>query len=144
MPWADTARIAVFGASYGGFAALSCLSRLPEYWAAGVSVVGPSNLVTFAAAVPPTWRPLMTRWIGDPEADADLLIERSPLPQASRITAPLFVIHGARDPRVAQAESDQVVASLRGRGVPVRYDVYEDEGHGFTKRQNEIRAWASV
>jgi dipeptidyl aminopeptidase/acylaminoacyl peptidase len=144
LPWVDATRLAVFGASYGGFAALSCLARLPAYWAAGVSVVGPSNLATFAAAVPPTWRPLMARWIGDPLADADFLASRSPLTYADRITAPLFVIHGARDPRVAMAESQQVVDSLRARGVPVRFDVYEDEGHGFTDRDNEIRAWQSV
>jgi dipeptidyl aminopeptidase/acylaminoacyl peptidase len=143
-PWADPGRVGVFGASYGGFAALSCLSRLPELWACGVSVVGPSNLVTFAAGVPPTWRPLMARWIGDPEADAEFLTARSPLTHADRIRAPLFVVHGARDPRVPLAESEQIVASLRARGVPVRLDVYEDEGHGFTSRDNEIRAWESV
>lgn len=144
LPWVDPARIGVFGASFGGFAALSCLSRLPQYWAAGVSVVGPSNLITFAGAVPPTWRPLMAAWIGDPQDDAELLAERSPLTYADRITAPLFVIHGAKDPRVARAESDQIVASLRSRAIPVRYDVFEDEGHGFTSRDNEIRAWQSV
>lgn len=144
IAWVDPERIGVFGASYGGFAALSCLARLPEYWAAGVSVVGPSNLVSFARSVPPTWRPLMARWVGDPELDADHLTQRSPLTYADQIRAPLYVIQGARDPRVVRAESDQVVASLRSRGIPVRYDVFEDEGHGFTKRENEIRAWTAV
>ncbi|MER5401270.1 S9 family peptidase [Streptomyces sp. NPDC002599] len=144
QPWADSGRIAVFGGSYGGFAALSCLSRLPRYWAAGVSVAGQSDLVTFARSVPPTWRPLMARWVGDPDADAEMLTARSPLTYADRIVAPLFVIQGARDPRVNRAESDRLVAGLRARGVEVRYDVYEDEGHGFTRRENEIRAWSDV
>lgn len=144
VDWVDPGRIAVFGGSFGGFAALSCLSRLPELWAAGVSIVGPSNLVTFARAVPPTWRALMATWVGDPDADAEFLMERSPITYAGNITAPLFVIQGANDPRVVQAESDQIVESLRTRGVEVRYDVYPDEGHGFTKRDNEIKATADV
>ena len=141
---ADPARIAVFGASFGGFAALSCLSRLPGYWAAGVSVVGPSNLVTLARSVPPTWRSLMASWIGDPDTEAEFLLERSPITYADRIVAPLMVVQGANDPRVARAESDQIVEALRGRGVEVRYDVYPDEGHGFTDRANEIRALNDV
>lgn len=142
--FADPARLAVFGGSFGGFAALSCLSRLPEYWAAGVSVVGPSNLVTLARSVPPTWRPLMKAWVGDPETEEEFLLERSPISHVDRIVAPLMVVQGANDPRVVQAESDQIVGALRERGVEVRYDVYPDEGHGFTNRENEIRALADV
>jgi dipeptidyl aminopeptidase/acylaminoacyl peptidase len=144
LDWVDPRRIAVFGGSFGGFAALSCLARLPRYWAAGVSVVGQSNLVTFARSVPATWRPLIRRWVGDPDDDAELLAERSPITYVDDIVAPLFVIQGARDRRVVQAESDQIVARLRARGVAVRYDVYPDEGHGFTKRENEIKAWSDV
>lgn len=144
LEWVDADRLGVFGGSFGGFAVLSCLSRLPAHWAAGVSIVGPSNLVTFARSVPPTWRPLMAALVGDPDDDLDLLTERSPLTYADAIVAPLFVIQGAKDPRVVKAESDQMVARLRQRGVEVRYDVYEDEGHGFTRRENEIRALADV
>ncbi|HEX5494638.1 MAG TPA: prolyl oligopeptidase family serine peptidase [Mycobacteriales bacterium] len=140
LDWVDADRLGVFGGSFGGFATLSCVSRLPDLWAAAVSVVGPSNLVTFAKAVPPTWRALMVEWVGDPETEVDFLMERSPISYADAIRAPLFVIQGAKDPRVVQAESDQIVASLRERGVDVRYDVYPDEGHGFTKRENELRA----
>lgn len=140
LPWVDPNRIAVFGGSFGGFAALSCLSRLPKLWAAGVSLVGPSNLVTFVKAVPPTWLRLMAKWVGDAETERDFLLERSPVTYADDIVAPLFVIQGANDPRVVQSESDQIVERLRARGVDVRYDVYEDEGHGFTKRANEIKA----
>jgi dipeptidyl aminopeptidase/acylaminoacyl peptidase len=144
LDWVRPDRIGVFGGSFGGFATLSCVSRLPSLWAAGVSIVGPSNLVTFARSVPPTWRPLMARWVGDPETEADFLLERSPITYADDIVAPLFIIQGAKDPRVVQAESDQIVAKLRERGVDVRYDVYPDEGHGFTSKDNELRAWSSV
>jgi dipeptidyl aminopeptidase/acylaminoacyl peptidase len=95
--------------------------------------------VTFAKAVPPTWRRFMEGWVGDPETDAAFLMERSPITYVDQITAPLFVIQGSNDPRVVKGESDQIVERLRERGVAVRYDVYEDEGHGFTKRANELR-----
>jgi dipeptidyl aminopeptidase/acylaminoacyl peptidase len=142
--WVDPRRIGVFGGSYGGFASLSCLSRLPDYWACGISLFGMSNLVTFARSVPPTWRALMTAWVGDPDTETEFLMSRSPVTYADAIDAPLFVIQGANDPRVVRAESDQIVQRLRDRGVEVRYDVYDDEGHGFTKRENELRALTDV
>ena len=140
LPWVDSNKIGVFGGSYGGFAVLSCVSRLPDYWAAAVDIVGPSNLVTFAKAVPPTWRRFMAEWVGDPYTEEELLLSRSPITYVDNIKAPLFVIQGANDPRVVKPESDQIVERLRARGVEVRYDVYEDEGHGFTKRTNELKA----
>jgi dipeptidyl aminopeptidase/acylaminoacyl peptidase len=140
LDWVDPERIGVWGASYGGFATLSCLSRLPDLWAAGVSMVGPSNLLTMARSVPETWRSEMRDWVGDPDTEADFLLERSPITYADAIAAPLFVIQGANDPRIVKAESDQIVAALRKRGVDVRYDVYDDEGHGFTNRANEVKA----
>lgn len=144
LDWVDDDRIAVFGGSFGGFATLSCVARLPDLWAAGVSIVGPSNLQTFVRAVPPTWRSLMKTWVGDAEDDAMMLAQRSPLTYADQIVAPLLVIQGANDPRVVQAESDQIVESLEARGVDVQYVVYPDEGHGFTKRENEIDALSQV
>ena len=140
LDWVDPERIAVFGGSFGGFATLSCASRLPHLWAAAVSIVGPSNLVTFVKAVPPTWLRLMAKWVGDAETESDFLMSRSPVTYADDIVTPLFVIQGAHDPRVVKAESDQIVERLRSRGVDVRYDVYDDEGHGFTNRANEIKA----
>lgn len=140
LSWVDSTRLGVYGGSYGGFATLSCVSRLPDYWAAAVDIVGPSNLVTFAKAVPPTWKRMMAEWVGDPETEADFLMERSPITYVDQIKAPLFVIQGANDPRVVKSESDQIVERLRARGVEVRYDVYEDEGHGFTKRENDLKA----
>ncbi|MCD0450459.1 S9 family peptidase [Actinocorallia sp. API 0066] len=143
-PWADESRVAVVGASYGGFAALSCLSRLDHPWAAGVSICGPSNLVTLAAACPPTWRDAVDRILGDPERDAEQLRARSPITHADAIDAPLYVIQGARDPRVPRGESDQIVERLRARGTEVRYDVFPDEGHGFTKRHNELHVYREM
>ena len=144
LDWVDRDRIAVYGGSYGGFATLTCVTRLPDYWAAAVDIVGPANLVTFAKAVPPTWRRFMAQWVGDPETEEEFLLERSPITYVDDIRTPLFVIQGANDPRVVKAESDQIVAKLHERGVPVRYDVYEDEGHGFTKRENELKAMGDI
>ena len=139
--WVDPKRIGVFGGSYGGFASLSCVTRLPDHWAVGVDIFGPSNLVTFAKAVPPTWRRFMAKEIGDPETEVDFLLERSPITYVENVKAPLLVIQGATDPRVVQSESDQMVEKLRSLGREVEYEVFEDEGHGFTRRTNQIRAF---
>src|SRR5947209_3204457 len=141
--WVDRDRIGVWGGSYGGFAVLSCVTRLPDYWAAAVDIFGPSNLVTFAKAVPPTWRRMMKKFVGDPEEDVELLRERSPLTYIDNVRAPLLVIQGAKDPRVVKPESDQLVEKLRELGRTVEYAVLDDEGHGFTKRQNELKAMRS-
>jgi len=137
----DPERLGVFGGSYGGFATLTCVTRLPEYWAAAVDIVGPSNLVTFAKAVPPTWRRFMAKVVGDPETEVDFLLERSPITYVNNVRAPLLVMQGAKDPRVVKPESDQMVARLRELGREVEYEVFEDEGHGFTRYANEIRAY---
>lgn len=138
--WVDPARIGLWGRSYGGFAVLSCVSRRPELdWAAAVDVCGISNLVTLARSAPPTWRTRIAAVIGDPD-DEEFLRARSPVTYADRIRTPLFILQGANDPRVPRHESDQIVARLRERGVPVRYDVYPDEGHRFSGRDNQIRA----
>jgi dipeptidyl aminopeptidase/acylaminoacyl peptidase len=139
--WVDAERIGVFGGSYGGFAVLTCVTRLPAYWAAAVDIFGPSNLVTFAKAVPPTWRRFIARFVGDPETEADFLMERSPITYVEKVKAPLLVIQGATDPRVVKGESDQMVEKLRGLGRDVEYVVFDDEGHGFTKRPNELKAY---
>jgi dipeptidyl aminopeptidase/acylaminoacyl peptidase len=139
--WVDQERIGVFGGSYGGFAVLSCVTRLPEHWAAAVDIFGPSNLVTFAKAVPPTWKRFMAKWVGDAETEVDFLMERSPITYVENVRVPLLVIQGATDPRVVKGESDQMVEKLRGLGREVEYVVFEDEGHGFTRRSNEIRAF---
>ncbi|MBX5465168.1 MAG: S9 family peptidase [Clostridia bacterium] len=144
QPWVDPGRIGVFGGSFGGFATLSCVTRLPEYWACGVSLMGPSNLVTFARAVPPSWRKWMAAWMGDPESERDFLLERSPITYVDQVRCPMLIVQGARDFRVVQAESEQMVEALRARGLEVEYLLFEDEGHGFMKRSNQERAWRSV
>jgi dipeptidyl aminopeptidase/acylaminoacyl peptidase len=139
--WVNPDRIGVYGGSYGGFAVLTCVTRLPDYWAAAVDIFGPSNLVTFAKAVPPTWKRLIARFVGDPETEADFLMERSPITYVDNVTTPLLVIQGATDPRVVKGESDQMVEKLRSLGREVEYIVFDDEGHGFTKRPNELKAY---
>jgi dipeptidyl aminopeptidase/acylaminoacyl peptidase len=140
--WVEQEKIGVYGGSYGGFAVLTCVSRLPQYWAAAVDIFGPSNLVTFAKAVPPTWKRFIARFVGDPETEADFLMERSPITYVENVRAPLLVIQGATDPRVVKGESDQLVEKLESLGREVEYVVFDDEGHGFTKRPNELKAYS--
>jgi dipeptidyl aminopeptidase/acylaminoacyl peptidase len=144
VDWVDPGRLAVFGGSYGGFAALSCVSRLPEAWAAGVSICGPTNLESLAQSMPPDWITVVRQMFGDPDTDAEDLRRRSPVSYADQITAPLLVAQGANDPRVPKAESDQIVERMRARGVEVSYLVFDDEGHGFTNRDNDIKANSAV
>jgi dipeptidyl aminopeptidase/acylaminoacyl peptidase len=144
LDWVDPGRVAVYGGSFGGFATLSAMTRLPRYWACGVDLVGPSNLVTFAESVPPFWRHMMKRWVGDPDEDRDLLVERSPITYVEGVRAPLLVLQGARDPRVVKPESDQMVERLRSLGRDVEYHVFDDEGHGFAKQANQVRAYRII
>ena len=139
--WVEPEKIGVYGGSYGGFAVLTCVTRLPHYWAAAVDIFGPSNLVTFAKAVPPTWKRFIARFVGDPETEADFLMERSPITYVENVQTPLLVIQGATDPRVVKGESDQLVEKLKSLGRDVEYVVFDDEGHGFTKRPNELKAY---
>jgi dipeptidyl aminopeptidase/acylaminoacyl peptidase len=142
LSWVNPHKLGVYGGSFGGFATLSAVTRLPDYWAAAVDIVGPSNLLTFVRSVPPTWRRMMAAWVGDPEEDTDLLRERSPITYVEQTRAPLLVLQGANDPRVAKAESDQMVETLRAAGREVEYVIFPDEGHGFTKRVNLLRAYS--
>lgn len=139
-PEIDPERLGVFGGSFGGFATLSCVTRLPEYWKVGVDIVGPSNLITFSKTVPPFWFRFMKKWVGDPETEADFLRERSPITYIDRVRADLLIIQGANDPRVNKAESDQMVERLRALGRNVEYLVFPDEGHGFTRTENFLKA----
>ena len=141
QPFADGERLAVFGGSYGGFATLTCVTRIPEYWRAAVDIVGPSNLVTFVRAVPPQWRRFMAEWVGDPDTEEEFLRERSPITYVDQVQAALLVIQGAKDPRVVKSESDQMVERLRELGREVEYYVFEDEGHGFTRYANDVHAY---
>ncbi|AHG93304.1 peptidase S9 prolyl oligopeptidase (plasmid) [Gemmatirosa kalamazoonensis] len=134
--YADPARIAIFGGSYGGYAVLTALAWTPDAFACGVDIVGPSDLRTFLAAIPAYWEPmrqLLTERVGD---DPEFLKSQSPLFRAPSIRVPLLVVHGANDPRVKQQESDQLVEALRGSGVPVQYLVFDNEGHGLAHPAN--------
>jgi dipeptidyl aminopeptidase/acylaminoacyl peptidase len=144
QPWVERDRIAVYGASFGGFATLSAMTRLPDYWRCGIDLVGPSNLVTFAKAVPPYWRAMMKKFVGDPEEDFDFLMSRSPITYVEHIKAPLLVLQGANDPRCVKPESDQMVEKLRSLGQEVEYHVFEDEGHDFSKRANQLKAYQII
>ncbi len=147
---ADRSRIGIYGGSYGGYAALVGAAFTPDVFAAAVSVVGPSSLVTLVRSFPPYWRPFLAstwfRYVGDPDDPEQLadLEARSPLSRVDAIRAPLLVVQGANDPRVTRAESDQIVAALRARGVEVEYLVAEDEGHGFVKPENRMEAYGAI
>jgi dipeptidyl aminopeptidase/acylaminoacyl peptidase len=147
---ADPDRVAIYGGSYGGYAALVGATFTPEVFAAAISVVGPSNLVTLVRSFPPYWRPLLAgtwfRFVGDPDEPDDIadLEARSPINRVDAIRAPLMVIQGANDPRVKKHESDQIVEALEARGVPVEYIVKDDEGHGFVKPENRKDVYRAV
>jgi dipeptidyl aminopeptidase/acylaminoacyl peptidase len=144
LPHVDGKRLAVAGGSYGGFAALSCATRLPQHWAAAVDVCGTSNLVTFAQTVPKAWRRYMRDWVGDPVEEKEELLRRSPISYVDQLRCPVLIIQGARDPRVVRAESDQMVESIRAAGGAVDYLVFDDEGHGLLKVDNQIRAFRAI
>ena len=146
---ADPERIGILGFSYGGYATLAGLAFTPDLYAAGVSIAGPSNIVTLLDATPPYWvsqRVISALRVGDinDPRDRARLETQSPLFSADQIEAPLMVIQGANDPRVKQAESDQIVATLRDLGRPVEYLLAADEGHGFVKENNILASVAAL
>ncbi len=139
---ADEKRVAIFGISYGGYAALVGASFTPDVFCCAVDVVGPSNLVTLMKTIPPYWEPIKRRFavrIGDVETEEEFLKSRSPLYKAEQIKIPLLIGQGANDPRVKPAESEQIVAAVRKAGKPVEYIVFADEGHGFARPENRMK-----
>ena len=135
--------VAIMGGSYGGYATLAGLAFTPDEFACGVDIVGPSNLETLLSTIPPYWEPLIAQFherMGNPNTEEGLamLKERSPLYSAQAITKPLLIGQGANDPRVNQAESDQIVEAMKENDIPVTYVLYPDEGHGFAKPENNI------
>jgi dipeptidyl aminopeptidase/acylaminoacyl peptidase len=138
---ADPKRIAIYGGSYGGYATLAGVTFTPDLYAAAVDYVGPSNMFTFMKTIPPYWKPFldeMYEMVGNPDKDKELLASESPVLHSGQIKTPLFVAQGAQDPRVNKAESDQMVASLKKRGVDVEYMVKDNEGHGFHNEENRF------
>ncbi len=144
---ADPKKVAIMGGSYGGYATLVGLTFTPEVFACGVDIVGPSNIITLLRSIPPYWTPgiaMFNKRVGHPEQDADFLKSRSPLFLADKITKPLLIGQGANDPRVKQAESDQIVEAMRKAKRPVEYVVYTDEGHGFARPENRLHFYAKT
>lgn len=141
---ADARRIAVMGGSYGGFMTLSALTTYPDLWAAGVDIVGIANFVTFLENTGPWRRKLREPEYGTLEHDRAFLEQISPINSIDRITAPLFVVHGANDSRVPVGEAEQIVAAVRARGLPVEYRVFPDEGHGLVRRANRLVAYPAI
>jgi dipeptidyl aminopeptidase/acylaminoacyl peptidase len=140
---ADPRRVGFFGASYGGYSALTAATKTPEMFACIIDVFGISNLITFMATVPPYWGPWFSVWknrLADPgtEQGRAFLAERSPINHLERATRPILVAQGMQDVRVVAAESEQMVAALRKRGVPLTYITFADEGHGFVRPQNQL------
>lgn len=147
LPYVDPARIGIIGGSYGGYMVLAALAFQPQEFQAGVDIFGVANWVRTLESIPPYWesfRLALYQEIGDPKKDLEQLKAISPLFHADKIRKPLLVLQGANDPRVIKPESDDIVAEVRKHGVPVEYVVFPDEGHGFTKKANEIRAWSAV
>ncbi|MCC7157983.1 MAG: S9 family peptidase [Ignavibacteria bacterium] len=142
--YTEKSKIAVLGGSFGGFMTLTCITKAPELWKCAVDIFGPSNLFTFMDSVPEHWKPGVAALVGDPMADKEMLTERSPINHVDNIKCPLFIIQGKNDPRVRQAESDQIVERMKSQNKEVEYLVLDDEGHGFSKVSNQILVWGKM
>jgi len=147
QPYVDPQKIGIMGGSYGGYMVLAALAFKPEEFAVGVDLFGVSNWVRTLQSIPPYWesfRKSLYKEIGDPSTQLEFLRETSPLFHADKITRPLIVLQGANDPRVIKPESDEIVENIKKRGGVVEYVVFDNEGHGFTKKVNEIRAYKAI
>ncbi|TAK60605.1 MAG: S9 family peptidase [Bacteroidetes bacterium] len=142
---ADAKRIAIYGGSYGGYAALAGAAFTPDVFTCSVDIVGPSSLITLINSIPPYWEPVkvqFTKRVGDPETESEFLKSRSPLFFADKIKIPMLIAQGANDPRVKQAESEQIVDALKKNGKEVEYMLFPDEGHGFARPENRLNFYA--
>lgn len=145
--YVDPEKIAIYGGSYGGYAALVGATFTPDLFCCAVDEFGPSNLITFLETVPPYWKPMQEmsyRRIGHPIKDSTMLWERSPLSRVDSIRIPVLIVQGANDPRVKQSESDQIVQAMKKKGINYEYMLFEDEGHGFMKEENRLEFFASA
>lgn len=147
LDYVDADRIGIAGGSYGGYMTLAALAFKPDEFKVGVDIFGVSNWLRTLESIPPYWesfREALYQEIGNPQTQRDFLVETSPLFHADKITKPLIVLQGKNDPRVILAESDEIVAAVKKNGVPVEYVVFDDEGHGFTKKKNQIEGYGAV
>ena len=145
--WVDADRVAIMGGSYGGYAALVGAAFTPDFFRCSVDLVGPSNLKTLIESIPPYWAPIIEQFnqrVGNLITEPDFLWERSPLSKAADITIPLLIAQGANDPRVKQAEAEQIVAALTTAGIEHEYLLFPDEGHGFAKPENRFTYYRAV
>ncbi|MBD3368654.1 MAG: prolyl oligopeptidase family serine peptidase [Candidatus Eisenbacteria bacterium] len=145
--YADPEHIAIYGHSYGGYAALAGATFTPDLYTCAVATMGPSNLITFIETVPPYWSTMldmMYQRVGHPQEDEEFLKSRSPLFHVDQIEIPMLVAQGANDPRVKQTESEQVVEAMREKGIEVEYILFEDEGHGFARPENRLRFYGAA
>lgn len=139
--FADPEKICIYGGSYGGYACLAGLTFTPDLYKCGVDIVGPSNVKTLLDSIPSYWGPLRNQMllkIGDVDADEEFNKKISPLFHVDQIKAPLLIGQGANDPRVKQAEADQIAFTMKAKGIPVEYVLYPDEGHGFVRPDNRL------
>jgi len=147
LPYVDSKRIGIIGGSYGGYMVLAALAYQPDVFDAGVDIFGVSNWLRTLQNTPPWWesfKQALFKEMGDPVKDEAMLREISPVFHADKITKPLLVLQGANDPRVLKAESDDIVAAVKKKGVPVEYIVFDDEGHGFTKKKNQLTGYKAT
>ena len=145
--YADPKKVCIYGGSYGGYATLVGVTFTPDEFSCGVDIVGPSSLVTLIKSIPPYWVPIKSMFdkrVGKLETEEEFLNARSPLFKADRIKVPLLIGQGANDPRVKQAESDQIVAAMRKNNKSVEYLVFPDEGHGFARPENRLKFYAAT
>jgi len=145
--WADRDRVAIYGGSYEGYAALVGATFTPDVFCCAVDIVGPSSLKTLIESIPPYWAPMIAQFhtrVGNPETEADFMWSRSPLSKVDQIRVPMLIAQGANDPRVKQAESEQIVAAMTAKGIDHEYMLFEDEGHGFAKPENRLRFYAAA
>jgi len=145
--YVDPAKIGITGGSYGGYMVMAALTFAPEEFAVGVNYFGVTNWIRTLKSIPPWWtsfKDALYQEMGDPYKDSVMLYNKSPLFHADKITKPFIVLQGTNDPRVLKVESDEIVEAARANGVPVEYVVFEDEGHGFVKKENNIESYKRV
>jgi dipeptidyl aminopeptidase/acylaminoacyl peptidase len=145
--FADPEMIAIFGGSFGGYAALVGATFTPDVFCCAVDIVGPSNLITLIKSIPPYWVPLLATFhkrVGNPDTEEEFLKSRSPLFKVDQIKIPILIAQGANDPRVKQAESEQIVEAMKKKGLAYEYMLFPDEGHGFAKPENRLKFFAAA
>ncbi len=145
--YANPEKIAIYGGSYGGYAALVGATFTPDLFCCAVDIVGPSNLITFLHSMPPYWSMMQDtifRRIGNPETEKDFLLSRSPITKVDQIKIPMLIAQGANDPRVKQAEAEQIVSAMKEKGIYHEYMLFSDEGHGFSKPENRMKFYRAA